>query len=140
MATTEKSHDARAESDAEYLERHRKGLSRSAQRARWIEEPAELRDTRPGQTLATRSHVVIQHWAEARNASPATAGARHQGRPTVLRFQFPDFGGDRLEPVSWADWFATFDERHLTFLFQERLKDGSQSNFFRLDNPDREGR
>ena len=138
MATTSKPEGALRETDEQYLRRHRTGLSRSAQRARWIESPDELGDTRPGQTLATRSHDVIQHWAQARGAEPATAGERHEGRPTVLRFQFPDYGGDRLECIPWADWLATFADRHLLFLFQERLKNGSQSNFFRLDNPDRE--
>lgn len=138
MATTAKAKSGERESDRQYLERHRAGLSRSAQRARWIESPGELAGTRPGQTLATRSHEVIQSWAAARGAEPATAGKRHEGRPSALRFQFPDFGGDRLECIAWADWLATFDERHLLFLFQERLKNGSQSNFFRLDNPDRE--
>lgn len=140
MATTAKEKEAPRESDRQYVQRHRAGLSRSAQRARWIDSPEELADTRPGQTLATRSHEVIQHWAQARGAEPATAGKRHEGRPTVLRFQFPDYGGDRLECIPWADWLGTFEDRHLVFLFQERLKNGTQSNFFRLDNPDRPDR
>jgi hypothetical protein len=118
-------------------ETHRHGLSRAAQRARWIESPDELADTRPGQPLVTRSHQVIQHWAEARGAEPAVAGKRHQGRPAALRFLFPDHGGDPLEHMAWADWLATFDDLQLVLLFQERLKNGSQSNFFRLDTANR---
>lgn len=138
MATTAKAGSPGREIDRHSLERPRAGLSRSAQRARWIESPADLHDTRPGQTLATRSHEVIRHWAQARGAEPAIAGRRHAGRPTVLRFRFPDDGGAPLECVPWADWLGTFEDRHLLFLFQERLKNGSRSNFFRLDDADRE--
>jgi hypothetical protein len=55
----------------------------------------------------------------------------------VLRL---DFGGqdDQLRHVSWEEWFATFDDRSLNFLYQEERKDGRQSNFFRLENPGRE--
>jgi hypothetical protein len=83
--------------------------------------------------------VIIQ-WAEERQAVPATvSGTEHDGRPGVLRFDFPNFGGGgRLRQVDWDEWFETFDQRNLVFLFQEQLKDGRQSNFFRLDSPDRE--
>jgi hypothetical protein len=40
--------------------------------------------------------------------------------------------------VSWEEWFATFDERGLNFIYQEQRSDGQQSNFFRLENPQRE--
>lgn len=93
---------------------------------------------RPGRSLATSSHEVIRQWAEERNGVPATVeGTEREGRPGVLRF---DFGGDsdRLRHVSWDDWFRTFDERKLNFLYQEERKDGRQSNFFRLESPDRE--
>jgi len=55
----------------------------------------------------------------------------------VLRF---DFGGDsdNLRQVSWEEWFGTFDARTLNFIYQEERKDGNQSNFFRLESPDRE--
>ena len=32
---------------------------------------------------------------------------------------------------------AAFDERRLNFIYQEHKADGSQSNFFRLENPGR---
>lgn len=51
-----------------------------------------------------------------------------------------DFGGDdsKLRHVSWEEWFKTFDERGLNFIYQEQRSDGNQSNFFRLENPQRE--
>jgi hypothetical protein len=56
----------------------------------------------------------------------------------VLRITFAEDGRSRLQEASWDDWFRTFDERQLVFLYQERKKDGTQSNYFRLDCPDRE--
>lgn len=93
---------------------------------------------RDGRSLVTTNHDVIRQWAEARDAVPATIeGTEHEGRVGVLRF---DFGGDseRLEHIEWDQWFETFDERKLNFIYQETKSDGSQSNFFQLENPDRE--
>jgi hypothetical protein len=104
----------------------------------WINSPAE-HEERKGRTLATRNHDVIKTWAQHRKATPATVpGTEHEGRPGVLRFDFPGYGGRSLEKIPWDDWFRTFDTRKLTFLFQEHKRDGAESNFFRLDNPDRE--
>ena len=93
---------------------------------------------RAGRSLATTSHEVIRQWAEARGGRPATVeGTEHGDRLGVLRF---DFGGEneRLRHVSWDEWFATFDARRLNFIYQEERSDGRQSNFFRLESPDRE--
>ncbi|MGY1717674.1 Rho termination factor N-terminal domain-containing protein [Blastococcus sp. SYSU DS0552] len=93
---------------------------------------------RAGRSLATTSHEVIRKWAESRGGVPATVeGTEHGDHLGVLRF---DFGGDsdNLRHVSWDEWFDTFDARKLNFLYQEERKDGNQSNFFRLESPDRE--
>jgi len=93
---------------------------------------------RPGRSLATTHHEVIKQWAEARGGSPATVeGTEHGNHLGVLRF---DFGRDNanLRHVSWDEWFATFDERRLNFIYQEERSDGRPSNFFRLESPDRE--
>jgi len=96
-------------------------------------------EDRAGQTLVTRDHDVIRRWVEQRGAQPATVpGSEHEGRPGVLRFDFPGYGGDRLQHISWDEWFTSFDARNLRFIYQEHTKDGSDSNFFRLDSPDRE--
>ncbi|MFD1212823.1 Rho termination factor N-terminal domain-containing protein [Arthrobacter sp. GCM10027362] len=93
---------------------------------------------REGRSLVTTHHEVIRQWAEARNAVPATVGGTEHGEHLgVLRF---DFGGEEgdLKHVSWEEWFKTFDERGLNFIYQEQRSDGRQSNFFRLENPGRE--
>jgi len=119
--------------DDQFLKEHQDELSRSAQRAHWIHSPDE-HEEHPGQTLATRSHAVIQRWAEERNAEPSTVPGTNRGdREGVLRFNFPGYSGDRLEAISWEQFFKTFDERDLIFLFQEHMKAGNQSNFFHLE-------
>jgi hypothetical protein len=121
-----------------FLTQHADQLSRTTLRAKWIHSPDEHED-RPGQSLATRSHDVIKRWAEERQAEPATVpGTEHDSRPGVLRFDFPGYGGRTLQKISWDVWFKSFDERQLVFVFQEHKRDGQQSNFFQLDNPQRE--
>jgi Rho termination factor, N-terminal domain len=94
---------------------------------------------REGRSLATTHHEVIRQWAEARNGVPATVpGTEHEGRAGVLRIDFGGDDGDRLRHISWDEWFETFDARRLNFIYQEERSDGVQSNFFRLDNPERE--
>ncbi|TDD72916.1 hypothetical protein [Actinomadura rubrisoli] len=95
-------------------------------------------EERPGQSLVTTDHEAIRRWAEERGAAPATVpGSEYGGRPGRLLFDFPGYGGENLEHISWDDWFRTFDERRLNFLYQEHKKDGAQSNFFQLENPAR---
>ncbi len=93
---------------------------------------------RPGRSLVTTHHEVIREWAEARGGRPATVeGSEHGDHLGVLRF---DFGDDtpNLRHVSWDEWFATFDDRRLNFIYQEDRTDGRQSTFFRLETPGRE--
>lgn len=124
--------------DEKYLKKFGDKLSDSTRRAKWISGHDQHQD-RKGQSLATRNHDVIMRWAEERKAAPATvASTRHGGRIGVLRLDFEGQGSDRLQHVSWDEWFKTFDERNLVMLYQENLKKGNQSNFFRFDNPERE--
>lgn len=86
-----------------------------------------------------RCHGVIRRWAEERQAIPSPVpGSEHGGHIGVLSFDFPGYGGDRLQHISWDDWFKAFDARYLVFLFPEHLKDGWPSNFFHLVNPEYE--
>ncbi len=124
--------------DEKFLAEHHNELSKTTLHSKWIHSVDEHED-RPGQSLATRSHEVIRHWAEERGGQPATVpGTAHGNRPGVLRFNFPGYGGQTLEQISWDDWFRTFDQRQLVFVFQEHKTDGRMSNFFQLDSPERE--
>jgi hypothetical protein len=116
-----------------------KSETKSERYAQHIDSP-EQHEEREGRSLITRNHDVIRGWAEERHAKPATIkGTRHGDHLGVLRLNFPGYEEDgNLEEVSWDEWFATFDERNLEFIYQEHRTDGKQSNFFRLDNPNRE--
>lgn len=114
--------------------------SRSSTSLKYSQEVRSVEDEpeREGRSLATINHEVIKQWAEERGGTPATvSGTEHRDHLGVLRF---DFGGDdtKLRHVSWQEWFTTFDERQLNFLYQEQRADGRTSNFFRLENPHRE--
>jgi hypothetical protein len=123
--------------DARFLKKYEQSLSPSTRRAHWVSKPGQSPD-RDGQTLATRNHEVIQHWAEERGGVPATVKTKKTtDRPRVLRIDFPGYSKN-LDQIDWGDWLRTFDKRDLVFLFQETTKDGRQSNFFRLDSPHRE--
>jgi hypothetical protein len=113
------------------------GTSKSLTYSQEVTSPDDEPE-RAGRSLATTHHEVIKQWAEARGATPATvAGTEHGDHLGVLRFDFGDDTGD-LRHVSWDEWFKTFDERRLNFIYQEERTDGRQSNFFRLENPERE--
>ncbi|MFJ6195898.1 hypothetical protein [Micromonospora sp. NPDC092111] len=116
-----------------------RSTSRSVRSSQLISSPAD-RPERPGRSLVTTNHEVIQRWAAARGAMPATiAGTERDGRPGVLTFDIPGYRqSSRIQKIGWDDWFRTFDARRLNLIFQEQLRDGRQSNFFRTESPDRE--
>ena len=119
--------------------RMRKGPE-SSKSLKYSQEITSLDDDpeRAGRSLVTTSHEVIRNWAESRGGVPATVeGTEHGDRAGVLRFDFGE-RTDKLRHITWEDWFRTFDERKLNFLYQEERKDGRQSTFFRLENPERE--
>jgi hypothetical protein len=99
-----------------------------------------VQELEPGKSDTIRDHGAIRAWAEARGARPATVpGTEHDGHLGVLRFDFPGYGGEDLQQVSWDEWFDAFDQRNVEFLYQDRKKDGNQSNFFRLLSADHAG-
>ena len=106
---------------------------RSSPNPKWIDTPEEHED-RAGQSLATRNHEVIIKWAEERNARPVTVPGTGRGDATagVLRLDFPGYGGSELEEISWDEWLESFDKRKVTFIFQEHIKNGNKSNFFKI--------
>ncbi|MFU8855019.1 hypothetical protein ACNAW0_29250, partial [Micromonospora sp. SL1-18] len=114
----------------------------SARSVRSSQQITSLQDRpeRPGRSLVTANHEVIQRWARARGAKPATiAGTEREGRPGVLTFNIPGYReSSRIREITWDDWFRTFDLRGLNLIYQEQMRDGRQSNFFRTENPDRE--
>jgi hypothetical protein len=81
----------------------------------------------------TTDHDTIRKWAEERGGRPATVKGTESGGEDagILRIDFQD-PDDRLEEISWDDWFEKFDEAKLAFLYQDEKKDGETSTFFKL--------
>jgi hypothetical protein len=73
------------------------------------------------QAKMTTDHDQIRKWVEARGGFPARVKGTGRGRGAgVLRVDYPGFRGqESLEKISWDDWFDTFDDSHLAFLYQE---------------------
>ena len=90
----------------------------------------------------TRDHDEIRRWAESRKAKPCeVAGTERGGEPGILRFEFPsarNHNDDKLQEISWDDFFQKFDENNLELLYQETTADGERSNFNKLIHPESE--
>lgn len=86
------------------------------------------------ESTTTTDHDEIRRWVEAHEGKPASVkGTEDSGSAGVLRIDFPGGAGeDELEHISWEDWFATFDQEKLAFLYQQQKADGGDSTFFKL--------
>ena len=90
----------------------------------------------------TRDHDEIRKWAEARGAVPAEVKGTEKGKePGILRFEFPNAvnrNDDKLQEISWEEFFKKFDESNLELVYQEKTADGQKSNFNKLIHPESE--
>lgn len=79
-------------------------------------------------------HDEIRAWAEKRGARPArvkdTEGERGGG---VLRFDFQE-QDEKLEEISWDEFFKIFDESELALLEQDETASGKTSRFSKFVN------
>ena len=82
----------------------------------------------------TKDHKVIQKWVEERNGKPAIVRGTEGNQKGVglLRFKFSEESSDNLKEISWDEFFKTFDEKNLEFLYQEETADGGTSRFFKF--------
>jgi hypothetical protein len=70
----------------------------------------------------TTDHETIRKWVEKRGGRPArvkgTGDDTNDGG--LLRIDFPGYSGeDTLEPIDWNEWFRTFNENKLAFLYED---------------------
>ncbi len=86
------------------------------------------------ESKTTTDHKIIQRWVEERDGKPTSVkGTERDGEAGLLRIDFPGYsGGDRLEEISWDEFFKKFDEKNLAFLYQEHTSSGEESRFFKL--------
>ncbi|GGL84428.1 hypothetical protein [Nakamurella endophytica] len=92
-------------------------------------------------SYTTTDHDVIRTWAESRGGRPASVETTGDDGDDagLLRIEFPDAPGgsaDNLDEVDWEPFFKTFDDRKLSFVYQEKTSDGSTSRFFRFVRAD----
>ncbi|WP_435741579.1 hypothetical protein [Nocardioides sp. SYSU DS0663] len=91
--------------------------------------------------MASESHTTTDHdeirsWVEEHDGKPARVRGTEGGEGTgVLRIDFPGGAGeDQLEHIGWEEWFETFDDNDLAFLYQAQKASGEDSTFFKLVN------
>ena len=83
----------------------------------------------------TTDHHEIRQWVEERNGKPASVPGTSKGGKEVglVRIDFAEDGDDdRLEEISWDEFFDRFEERQLAFLYQEQKANGEPSTFNKL--------
>ena len=90
--------------------------------------------TADSESKVTTDHDEIKAWVEARGGQPARVkGTENKSGSGVLRIDYPGFSGeDTLETITWEEFFTSFEDNNLAFLYQEETKDGSESRFSKL--------
>lgn len=80
-------------------------------------------------------HDEIRRWAEERGAVPTrvkgTGGPNDVG---ILRLHFPEYSqeDEKLEEISWDEFFDEFDRKKLALLVEDRTPEGQRSNFNKI--------
>ena len=69
----------------------------------------------------TTDHQEIKRWVEAHDGVPTVIEDTESGKGEgVLRIHFPKASADdQFKEISWDDFFETFDEKELAFLYQD---------------------
>lgn len=91
--------------------------------------------------MHTRDHETIMAWVERRDGHAArVVGLRDDAvsdtQPDTgsLRIGFPGYASEEaLEPMSWEDFFAAFEDAGLTFYYQETDANGQPSSVYRIE-------
>ncbi len=79
----------------------------------------------------TTDHDFIRHWVEERGGRPAKVKGTESGEGGgILRVDFaePD---EKLEKISWEEFFDIFEDRQLALLHQDK-QGKSTSRFFKF--------
>lgn len=88
--------------------------------------------------FTTVSHVLTDHetirrWAEARGARPASVkrvnGSDLGYAAAAICLDIPGASAkDAIEPITWHEWFRTFDEHDLALLIENASRQPSTFN------------
>jgi hypothetical protein len=91
-----------------------------------------------GESKVTTNHEEIQTWVEDRGGHATRVSGTDKGDSGgILRIDYPGYSGEEtLEPISWAEFFAAFEENSLAFLYQDETREGKESRFSKLIDRD----
>lgn len=78
------------------------------------------------EATTTTDHEEIRKWAEARDGKPSKVDTGPAGGILRIDFGEPE---EKLEPISWDEFFQIFDDNKLAFLHQDKTSDGGTSRF-----------
>jgi hypothetical protein len=86
---------------------------------------------------ATTDHQAIRRWIETHNGHPSVVRATQGRRKESAGLLRVDFGTpeESLEEISWDDFFDTFEQNNLAFLYQDE-KDSRFHKFVNRDSVD----
>lgn len=87
---------------------------------------------------STTDHNTIRKWVEERGGKPACVrGTGDEGDVGMLRIDMPGYTGeDKLQEISWDDFFRKFEEKKLALVYEDKTADGKKSNFSKLVSRD----
>jgi hypothetical protein len=79
----------------------------------------------------TADHDTIKKWVEERGGIPSVVkGTGEKEKVGILRIDFPPVGTKpNLQHISWEEFFQTFEEKNLAFLYQDKTREGEISRF-----------
>ena len=84
----------------------------------------------------TTDHEEIRSWAEERGGKPSCVkGTGKKGDIGLMRIEFPGkphANDDKLQEISWDEFFEKFDERKLALVYQKETAEGQKSNFNKI--------
>ncbi|HEX5887533.1 MAG TPA: hypothetical protein VFY61_02470 [Pyrinomonadaceae bacterium] len=90
------------------------------------------------ESKTTTDHEEIRQWVEERDGHPAIVKGTEKGGSAMLRIDYPGFSGeDKLEEITWDEFFEIFDENNLAFLYQDKTQEGGESRFSKFVSRDR---
>jgi hypothetical protein len=78
------------------------------------------------ESTTTTDHEKIRKWAEARGGKPSKVDTGVAGGVLRIDFGEPE---EKLEPISWEEFFDIFEDNQLSFLYQDKTSSGGTSRF-----------
>ena len=80
----------------------------------------------------TADHAEIKRWVENRGGRPASVkGTGDNNEAGILRIDFAE-DDERLEDITWDEFFDKFEDAKLALLYQEETSQGDESHFAKL--------